>query len=94
MEKDHANGGSTIEKLGPAVSLNKDVVNDQRKVNIDEKPYKCHNCFVVFPDVIELNLHMTTHSVKKSYECYYCPSDFMEENDLRHHTNSHTGGKS
>ena len=81
MKKSHADQNPLL--LG-------NYLNDQRKRNIEETPFKREICSTAFSDFSELTMYMTQDG-QESYECYFCLSNFDEENKLIEHTKSHTG---
>ncbi|XP_058974449.1 zinc finger protein 275-like [Musca domestica] len=56
-----------------------------------EKPYKCDQCPMAFPRLMNLNRHRRTHTGEKPYKCKYCDKAYAQSNDLNKHLRTHVG---
>ncbi|XP_061398306.1 zinc finger protein 271-like [Musca vetustissima] len=56
-----------------------------------EKPYKCDQCPMAFPRLMNLNRHRRTHTGEKPYKCKYCDKAYAQSNDLNKHLRTHLG---
>lgn len=55
------------------------------------KNFVCAHCGKRVARVVELQIHMRTHTGERNFKCSYCDKKFSTSSNLRHHERKHTG---
>ncbi|KAL8558733.1 hypothetical protein ACOMHN_036400 [Nucella lapillus] len=58
-------------------------------VHKDQKPFKCGLCSFSFDIILQLDTHISEHSLTKPFQCGFCQANFNTSSELTIHVDTH-----